>query len=945
MPGKSHQPSTATNRRHRSVGAACILAAISSLVPACDSRKSAAKPDDASPAAKPATNQPARAIPELTAARLELAATRMATDAPDEALAMVVAALEADPESARAAAMARDILTKTRWHVPEVTLEHHLRIDRIDFAEPSSLWVSLADDSNTTVRWNLESLAIESTLFPTAATATRSLVFDPTHRSVVVERGGVTLLCNAQSLKPVRDLGPLPDFVTPSAAIAFSSDGLLVAHPTFAAANKRAVVWNLRDTASGEILRASEPSTPDRPRPLAAFLDRKTLRVLSADGSLMEIPVSPVDPVRTIPPERPLNLLHAQFATDGGSALALKDPGPHQSPDLFVLALGGNASTSLEPACLLKRFPWSRNPDLWTDLWRNADHPPLKVDDRTARILIEPRPPIHTGSSITALAANDDRLMVGETSGTLTILRTLPLPTVKPNAAQPKGFDAKSLAALRQLATALTGIRYSEATRSFTTTATTARLAACADCDFNALLRVFPTLDFSQVAAAMGSIHPRSAAPESLVPLWDRLARADSSGTSWPRCLERAAELAHTTWHQQLTAAVVARASKRPVNPEASPWLASLGVERSFETGDSNTIATTIQAAGGKGPAAAKALELSLASTHPEWIGACLSRAANVPPMLRRLAVSRIAWLQNRKVDALAGWPDVFPELAQVRLREDWDGWEQADFSQALENLRLCVGEVLASIDVPPNPTAEQRKTIAARLSDPATIQAVGRARFASACLKAALAFAAFKEEKENTFILAARARDLGEAAAPCLRAEAMALTALGDYQTAHDRWITLITEFPVDAQLPGDYAEASYTSFENADPRQAMAILTTGLHRFPKDANFALRAGWVALLTGNAERAYRFLLTGQQIGYPPEKLENATALLAIAAMQTGAAEDAAAYYEDLIVLDPEWKNPETLESLEWPEELKASLRQVASPDLTPDPSLLPTIP
>lgn len=107
------------------------------------------------------------------------------------------------------------------------------------------------------------------------------------------------------------------------------------------------------------------------------------------------------------------------------------------------------------------------------------------------------------------------------------------------------------------------------------------------------------------------------------------------------------------------------------------------------------------------------------------------------------------------------------------------------------------------------------------------------------------------------------------------------------------------------------------------------MAILTTGLHRFPNDSNFALRAGWVALLTGNAERAYRFLLTGLQIGYPPEKLENATALLAIAAAQTGATEDAAAFYQDLIRLDPVWQNPETLESLEWPEELKASLRQL----------------
>ena len=350
---------------------------------------------------------------------------------------------------------------------------------------------------------------------------------------------------------------------------------------------------------------------------------------------------------------------------------------------------------------------------------------------------------------------------------------------------------------------------------------------------------------------------------------------------------------------------------------------------KAFETADDDAVRSAIQAAGSKGSAAAKALELALASTHPEWIDACLQQAADLPPLLRHLALSRIAWLQDRKADAIAGWPEVFPELKQVRLREDWDGWEAADFSLALEKLRLCVSEQLAALVVPQNSTPEQREAVIARLNDPLTLKAVGRARFAHSCLQAALALSAFKEHSEATLKLAATARQLGESAAPCLRAEAMSLTALGDYQKARDRWVALITDHPLADQLPGDYAEAAYTSFENADPRQAMAILTTGMHRFPNDANFALRAGWVSLLTGNAERAYRFLLTGRQIGYPPEKLENATALLAIAAAQTGATEDAAAFYQDLIRLDPAWENPQTIETLPWPDELKAPLRQL----------------
>ena len=57
--------------------------------------------------------------------------------------------------------------------------------------------------------------------------------------------------------------------------------------------------------------------------------------------------------------------------------------------------------------------------------------------------------------------------------------------------------------------------------------------------------------------------------------------------------------------------------------------------------------------------------------------------------------------------------------------------------------------------------------------------------------------------------------------------------------------------------------------------------------------------------------------------------MENATALMAIAAVQTGAAEDAAVFYQDLIRMDPVWESPDTIETLEWPEELKSSLRQL----------------
>ena len=879
MPGPFNLPPAATFPRH--VAAVSGIWLLCALTPACDSpRTTPAKP----PAAAATANV------QLAAARIDLATARLATNAPDEALALLVSALQADPQSAEARAMASDLLATTRWHLPELTLNHPGSIDHIEFAAPAALWVSLSGVANTTVRWNLESLAIESVLFPIQAPATRSLEFDPTHRVAVIERAGVTLLCNAQSLKPIRELGPLPEFVTPSATVVFSANGLLVAHPAFVSAADHARVWQLRDAATGEIIRSSEPATPDSPRPLAAYLDSHALRVLRADASLLEMPVSPVQPTKLTAPGEPLSLLYAQFAANGRSALTLKDFGPHRNPEPLFLSYGGAADASLEPAALLEHYPWSRHPSIWSGLLHDPQRAALAVDDRCAHILTGRHAPLHADSAITAVAAGGNQIFIGEKNGTLTIYRTLPVPLEKAGAGKPEAADAKSLAALRQLTECLAGTGYDQATRSITRATTGQRLQAFKQCDFDALRWLLPGLNFTPLVTAMQDFHPRCAAPEALRPLTERIARA---------------------------------------TPPAADSPVRSAIQKGFAAGDGAAGAAAIQAAGGKGAAAATALELALASTHPEWIDTCLTQAVDLPPLLRRLAVSRIAWLQGRKADALTGWPEVFPELVDVRLREDWDGWEQADFRPALEQLRQCVSEVLAAIAVPANPTPEQRKAIAMRLGDPTTLNSVGRARFAHACLQAALAFAAFKDNTATTFALAARARELGAEAAPCLRAEAMALTALGDYQQAHTRWISLITDNPVASQLPGDYAEAAYTAFENADARQAMAILTTGLHRFPNDANFALRAGWVALLTGNAERAYRFLLTGRQIGFPPEKLENATALLAIAAAQSGAAEDAAAFYQDLVRLDADWKNPATIESLEWPDELKATLRQL----------------
>jgi tetratricopeptide (TPR) repeat protein len=860
---------------------------------------------------------------QLAAARMDVAKNRPA----DEALGLLVSALKADPTHAGARAATEKLLQETVWNLPITRLDHQIAIDQIAFASPASLWVSLSGKANTTVRWNLETLAIESVLFPTKTGTTRSLIFDSGHRSVVVQRGPVTLLCNAATLKPIRDLGPLPEFFTPSAVIAFSPEGLLAAHPARVSDQEPAIIWHLRDTTSGEIIRTSEPVADASPRPMAAYLDRGGLRVLHADGSLMEMPLSPVEPIVIHPAQTPVKLLHAQFSEDGNSALTLQDLGPHRPPAEAMIRFKPEADDSLTPQALAARFPWSQQPNIWSGLLHESENNRLEITGRELRIRSSPHAPIRAGTNLTAAAIHGDKVMVGGEDGTLVIYQLSPEPARTEVAADAVPFDKKSLHALEILTIAVSGLRYDEVACNFTAVGSAERLKALADCDFNAIRAVFPALDFAPVVAAFQSGKREPVKAEAFIPLWDRLAHADATGKSWPDILSLSKSLSGHPWHQQLTAAVLSRKAGKPAE---SIWTTPARMEKIFDSDDTPAILSAIEASGGKGPAAAAALSLALASVHPEWIEACLTSAVDLPPFLRNLARSRIAWLRDRKPEALAGWPEVFPTLAEIRLREDWEGWEQADFSPALEKLRLSASEVLTALEVPEDSTPEQRVAIVERFKDPATIEAIGRPRFADACLKAALAFSKFKEDKEITFQLAKLARDLGAPPEPCLRAEALALTALGDYQEAHPRWIQLLTEHPVETHLPGDYAEAAYTAFENSDPRQAMEILTTGLHRFPADGNFALRAGWVALLTGNPERAYQFLQAGQRIGFPDEKLENAMALLAIAAVQNGAMDDAAVHYNDLLIIAPEWEDPATLETLAWPEELKASIRQLA---------------
>jgi tetratricopeptide (TPR) repeat protein len=847
-------------------------------------------------------------LSQLADARIDTAKLKLEQNRPDEALALLISALKEDTTSIEAREWIESILNETVWNLPAITLKHSMQVDQIAFAAPSSLWVSLSGEKNTTVRWSLETLEIENVLFPTSGGTTRSLVLDPTSQFLVVERKSVTLLCNAKSLKPIRDLGLLPDDLTPSAVIVFSKDGLLMAHPTWVSASDRSMVWQIRDTATGEIIRTTDSSTSGTAQPLAAFLNREHLRVLNADGSLLEIPVSPVKSVETTTMPEPVKLLQAQFSTNGNSILTLQDLGPHQPPTQSIISYGEDEDESLETDALALRFPWSRHPNMWTGLMKDPKHLPFTVEGNLVKILTNPHGPILSTSPITALAFDSKSVIVGEENGTVTSHRLLPLPDETPAEHEPTPIDDVCMKSLESLARALAGIHYNESDRNFTRISHEERLKAFGQCDFDAIFAIYPRLDFSTLIDEFTSAPSRMADPNAFLPLSDRIARAG------------------------------------PADP-SSPGLPE--VIAAFESGKSPAVLAAIQGSGVNGPAMANALALALKSDHPEWIHACLAQAKDLPPLLRKISLSRIAWLQGRKADALSSWTDVFPNLWDIRLRENWDGWEQADFNPALDRLNQCMKEELAAIRIPKNSTPEQRRKLANHLAEPGTITAVGKPRYAAACYELAVLLSSFNEEPDMTAKLARVARNLGAPAEISLRTEAIALTSIGDFKNARSRWVELITEYPVETHLPADYTEAAYTAFENDDSKQAIEILNTGLKRFSEDSKFALRAGWIALLTGNFERAYHFLRVAKRIGFPPDQLESATGLLVVAASRTGATDEAATYFQDLLLINPDWEYPETVETFDWPEEFKSAIREFTQDSIMPDllPELEPTNP
>lgn len=263
-----------------------LAACCGALLPACK------RADAPKPAAEvhPLAHQ-------LAGARLDAAKAALEKDRKAEAVLLLVASLEADPGFSDSFSLLRDLLAETRWPYPVARLDAGIPVDHFT-GHGNSLWMSVTEPEGftTAARWNLETLAIESVMFPRKHEKTKSLALSPDGKRLIVRRGPegrtLALLCDAATLQPMTDLessGNQAEVFT-----AFSSDGLLMGHPQM---KDGSLVWHIRDLASGQILRSHPLSA--MPAVAAATLDRESLKLSRADGTTTKIPVNPTTPVET----------------------------------------------------------------------------------------------------------------------------------------------------------------------------------------------------------------------------------------------------------------------------------------------------------------------------------------------------------------------------------------------------------------------------------------------------------------------------------------------------------------------------------------------------------------------------------------------------------------------------------------------------------------------
>lgn len=258
--------------------------------------------------------------PSLAAAQIALAQTHFDNGSPLKGIPYLQAALTNQP-SPETRATFEKTLTSTDFSFPDIALHHPFPVLRY-VASENDLFVAIGGDHPTVIRWSIsgEEPTVAAVMFPAKARDITHLSLSPDSRYLLVHRDKTSLLCHAETLKPIAALDPFPEKFDPETCQPFSKNSLLLVSP-FAEVTGN-ITWRIRDAATGQVLRSE--TIRNLSQPLAANFEGTTLQIITQDGNGIAIPLQgeieqipsstipqkPIDPNITQSDENTLTFTH-----------------------------------------------------------------------------------------------------------------------------------------------------------------------------------------------------------------------------------------------------------------------------------------------------------------------------------------------------------------------------------------------------------------------------------------------------------------------------------------------------------------------------------------------------------------------------------------------------------------------------------------------------------
>jgi len=250
--------------------------------------------------------------PTLAAAQFALAQNYLAHNEPLKAIPYLVASLSIQA-SPKTESLLKKILASTDFTLPVKELRHPFPV--LHFKEAGhNLFVAVEGKYPTVIRWNLsDEPSVGAVMFPTKAKQITHLTVSPDSKFIIVHRDELSLLCRAETLKPIAAIAAFAKGLDPETCQPFSENGLLFAHPITDANGLQ--IWQIHDSNTGEVLR-SETIIPGSSYVTSAIFEGTTLRITMSNQSSHEIPLAGAvvfhrsSSIKITTPPAPFNITH-----------------------------------------------------------------------------------------------------------------------------------------------------------------------------------------------------------------------------------------------------------------------------------------------------------------------------------------------------------------------------------------------------------------------------------------------------------------------------------------------------------------------------------------------------------------------------------------------------------------------------------------------------------